>query len=66
VVAAVEAEEGLTLDVGDLSTYCSSQLARYKVPELWKVGPLPRNAMGKVVRTEVEEWFAEPTGPLGP
>jgi long-chain acyl-CoA synthetase len=66
VVAAVEAEEGLTLEVGDLSTYCSSQLARYKVPELWKVGPLPRNAMGKVVRTEVEEWFAEPTGPPGP
>jgi len=65
VGAVVEAEEGLTLDVGDLTAYCSSQLARYKVPDEWKVGPLPRNAMGKVVRTEVEGWFSQPCGPPG-
>jgi len=59
VAAAVESEDGHTLDVDELSNYCSLQLARYKVPERWKVGSLPRNAMGKVVRTEIEQWFAE-------
>jgi long-chain acyl-CoA synthetase len=65
VAAAVESEDGHTLDVDELSSYCSQQLARYKVPERWKVGSLPRNSMGKVVRTEVEQWFAETVGPPG-
>lgn len=64
VAAAVESEDGYTLDLDEMSSHCSLQLARYKVPELWKVGPLPRNAMGKVVRTEIEQWFAEPAEPL--
>lgn len=60
VAAAVEADEGCALDIDTLSSHCSSQLARYKVPDFWRVGTLPRNAMGKVVRTDVETWFAEP------
>jgi acyl-CoA synthetase (AMP-forming)/AMP-acid ligase II len=59
VAAAVEAEEGSILDNDALSSHCLSQLARYKVPELWRIGALPRNAMGKVVRTELETWFEE-------
>jgi len=59
VGAAVEAEEGCILDHDALAGHCSSQLARYKVPELWRIGALPRNAMGKVVRTELESWFDE-------
>jgi long-chain acyl-CoA synthetase len=59
VAAAVEAEEGRTLDIDALSSHCSSQLARYKVPEYWKLGHLPRNAMGKVMRTQIEVWFSE-------
>ncbi len=59
VAAAVEAEEGCTLDIDTLSSHCATQLARYKVPDFWKLGTLPRNAMGKVVRTEIEGWFAE-------
>lgn len=47
------------LGIDALARHCSSQLARYKVPELWRIGDLPRNAMGKVVRTELETWFAE-------
>ncbi|GAA3221793.1 class I adenylate-forming enzyme family protein [Actinocorallia longicatena] len=36
----------------ELRGVCSTQLARYKVPERWAtVAALPRNAMGKVVRT---------------
>lgn len=60
VAAAVEADEARTLDIGTLSRHCTSQLARYKVPDFWRLGTLPRNAMGKVVRTEVESWFADP------
>jgi acyl-CoA synthetase (AMP-forming)/AMP-acid ligase II len=59
VAAAVEAGEGCTLDIDTLSSHCSSQLARYKVPDFWRIGTLPRNAMGKVVQTEVENWFAK-------
>jgi acyl-CoA synthetase (AMP-forming)/AMP-acid ligase II len=59
VGAAVEAEEGRPLDIDALSSHCSSQLARYKVPEFWKLGQLPRNAMGKVIRTQIEALFAE-------
>lgn len=64
VAAAVEPEDGYTLDVDEMSSYCSLQLARYKVPERWKIGSMPRNAMGKVVRTEIQQWFAEPAEPL--
>ncbi len=63
VAAAVESEDGHLLDVDELSRHCLLQLARYKVPELWKVRSLPRNAMGKVVRTEIEQWFADPAEP---
>jgi long-chain acyl-CoA synthetase len=62
VAAAVEFDEGCLLDADTLARLCSSQLARYKVPELWKIGSLPRNAMGKVVRTELQAWFAESDG----
>jgi acyl-CoA synthetase (AMP-forming)/AMP-acid ligase II len=53
VAAVIEAREGAMLDVDALRSYCTSQLARYKVPELWDIGSLPRNAMGKVSQTEV-------------
>lgn len=59
VGAAIEVEEGFSLSADELASHCRSQLARYKVPESWKFNILPRNAMGKVSRTEVERWFAE-------
>jgi len=59
VAAAVEADEGCTLAIDTLSTHCAAQLARYKVPDYWRIGTLPRNAMGKVVRTELESWFSD-------
>ena len=62
VAAAIEAEEGYMLDIDSLSNHCATQFARYKVPEFWRLGTLPRNAMGKVVRTELESWFAEIDG----
>ena len=61
VAAAVEPRPGVLLDLEMIRRYCSSQLARYKVPERWHIGPLPRNAMGKVMRTEVLRCLTEPT-----
>jgi acyl-CoA synthetase (AMP-forming)/AMP-acid ligase II len=53
VAAVIEARQGAMIDIDALRSYCTSQLARYKVPELWDIGSLPRNAMGKVSQTEV-------------
>jgi acyl-CoA synthetase (AMP-forming)/AMP-acid ligase II len=60
VAAAIEATPGALVDVELLEAHCRRQLARYKVPDRWLLRKLPRNAMGKVVRVEVEGWFAEP------
>jgi acyl-CoA synthetase (AMP-forming)/AMP-acid ligase II len=57
VAAAIEPRDGAMLDIELVRSYCLSQLARYKVPERWHVGPLPRNAMGKVVQSEVVRQF---------
>ena len=62
VAAAVELDAGYELDAAVLTEHCVHQLARYKVPERWRIGPLPRNAMGKVIRPEVETWFENGTG----
>jgi long-chain acyl-CoA synthetase len=58
VAAAVELDTGVTISASELEAHCSAQLARYKIPEHWRFGPLPRNAMGKISRAEVERWFA--------
>ncbi len=57
VGAAIELAPGTVVRDAQLATYCRASLARYKVPERWLFGTLPRNAMGKVVRPEVERWF---------
>jgi long-chain acyl-CoA synthetase len=58
VAAAVELapDSGVTTTV--LEEHCRLNLAKYKVPEFWKIEALPRNAMGKVVRPMVERLFA--------
>jgi long-chain acyl-CoA synthetase len=58
VAAAIEVTTGSSIDVDLLTATCREELARYKVPEQWRIRPLPRNAMGKVVRPEVERWFS--------
>jgi acyl-CoA synthetase (AMP-forming)/AMP-acid ligase II len=51
VVAVVEATE---LDEAAVRQHCEANLAKYKVPERFvRVDRLPRNAMGKIVRTEL-------------
>lgn len=53
-VGAVVQSTGRPLDFAELAELCRSELAAYKVPEVWRqVGELPVNAMGKVLRTEL-------------
>jgi len=58
VAAAVELAPGATLTPADLDAHCRARLARYKVPENWRLATLPRNAMGKVVQAEVAQLFS--------
>ena len=57
VGAAVELAPNAAVTTALLETHCRLNLAKYKVPELWRIEALPRNAMGKVVRSEVEGLF---------
>jgi long-chain acyl-CoA synthetase len=52
VVAVVEAAGGESLDEDAVRAHCLANLAKYKVPERFVVvDKLPRNAMGKIIRT---------------
>jgi long-chain acyl-CoA synthetase len=54
VAVLVELADGTSATLEGLREICSTHLSRYKVPEQWGQLPsLPRNAMGKVVRTEL-------------
>jgi long-chain acyl-CoA synthetase len=56
VAALVEPDPGAALDLVALEAHLGAELARYKVPErIVVVDRLPRNAMGKIVRTELGE-----------
>lgn len=50
--AYVVAREGATLDPDEIIAYCAKRLAKFKVPVVVTViDSLPRNAVGKVVKT---------------
>lgn len=57
VAAAVELAPEAAVTTSVLEAHCRLNLAKYKVPESWRVTALPRNAMGKVVRSTVEGLF---------
>jgi len=52
------------VNVRDLEMHLRQHLAGFKVPRRWRfVDELPRNALGKVERPRVVEWFAETDQP---
>jgi malonyl-CoA/methylmalonyl-CoA synthetase len=54
VEATVELRSGCALTLGDLQEWSRPRLARYKIPRrLYITTALPRNALGKVVKTPV-------------
>jgi len=56
VMAVVELAAGAAPDAETWRAHCAANLARYKVPERFVVvAALPRNAMGKIVRTELPD-----------
>jgi len=62
VAAVVQLGAGVDVDEAHLRDRLLGQLARYKVPEVIRfVDRLPRNAMGKVVRTELPALLGLPT-----
>ncbi len=60
VVAAVQLEAGASVEASELREFTLERLARYKVPDDIRVlKALPRNAMGKVVKRELEPLFGD-------
>ncbi len=60
VVAAVQLGAGANASVDELVAFARERLARYKVPEQIALVPaLPRNAMGKIVKSRLEALFEE-------
>jgi long-chain acyl-CoA synthetase len=59
VAAMVQAEDA-GLDLDGLAAHCRERLARYKVPETWRLttAALPRNAMGKLDRPAIAALLA--------
>ncbi len=57
VLAVVVPRPGATLDPEELTAFCAETLAYYKVPAHWDLRdePLPRNALGKVVKAALAE-----------
>jgi long-chain acyl-CoA synthetase len=54
VVAIVEPVAGAVVDEAALREHCLANLAKYKVPERFVVvDAFPRNAMGKIIRTDL-------------
>lgn len=67
VAAVVERQAGCDVDIESVTSYCLERLAKYKVPErITVVDALPRNAMGKIVRSEVAALGRQTPGPSDP
>jgi long-chain acyl-CoA synthetase len=61
VHAVVTVASGTTLSVEELTTHCSTLIAGYKVPKSMdiRVDPLPRTAVGKILKRDLREPFWE-------
>jgi fatty-acyl-CoA synthase len=57
-VALVVTRNDAVVTRDDVAAYCDGRLARYKIPSVVRtVDTLPRNATGKVVKTEIKAWY---------
>ena len=67
VHAVVAARDGANADTlpAALGAFCAARLSDYKIPETFTVvsGPLPRNANGKLLKTELRARFGKPGSP---
>jgi long-chain acyl-CoA synthetase len=59
-IAFVAANDGVVLDAEALRKFLRTRLAGYKVPrKIIRLPSLPRNASGRILKTEVRQLFAE-------
>ena len=59
VAVALVLRDNQSIELEALRTWCRDRMSPYKIPKLLKVVPaLPRNAMGKVVKTAVKQLFS--------
>jgi len=60
VVAFVVAREGADVAIEDLDAHCLAEMARFKRPKQYRfIEALPKNAYGKVLKTELREALDE-------
>ncbi len=58
VVAVVVMRPGVTVTPAEIIAFCRERLAGYKTPrQVFAVGALPRNAMGKVQKAQLRDQF---------
>ena len=58
VAAFVTLQEGASLDFAGLKQWCAGKMSAYKIPKRLKtLDSLPRNSMGKVIKTALREQF---------
>ena len=56
VVAAIQLDEGASLDEQALREHCRELLAAYKVPKrIVVIDEMPRSLLGKILRKQVRE-----------
>ena len=54
VVAAMVLDEGVSVDIDEIRSYCKTRLAAYKVPRrVYPMESLPKSMIGKVLRSQV-------------
>lgn len=59
--AVIAVKEGHALTEEEIIAFCQDKLARYKIPKsVVFVEALPRNDIGKVVKTDLRQMFGEP------
>lgn len=67
VAAAVVLNDGETLTLEALREWCRERISSYRIPRrLLTLEELPRNAMGKVTKPDVQELFEEGDSGTGP
>ncbi len=61
VHAVVTVASGTTVSVEELTTHCSTLIAGYKVPKSMDIraDPLPRTAVGKILKRDLREPYWE-------
>lgn len=59
VAAAIVRRAGTTVTAGELQAFLADRLAPFKIPSRWLIAaePLPRNAAGKFLKTELRDRF---------